>query len=217
MPRIENRILTEHVYDTIKRMIEEGALAPGSKVRKKDLEETLGVSQTPINEALSRLAGEKYLYQESRRGYFVKLYSDVELIDLYAVRAAIEGMAARLCAEEATEAELAEVGRFFRDFTFPLSRRERTRYQEEDSAFHEAIVQCSHNDAIQELSDNHGYIIKSYQRGLLRPPEETYPEHQELLRLITARDGRNAQCLMSEHHLKSRDALRTHADTDTHE
>jgi DNA-binding GntR family transcriptional regulator len=211
MPRIENRILTEHVYDVIKQMIEEGALAPGAKVSKKELEDTLGVSQTPINEALSRLAGEQYLYQESRRGYFVKLYTDRELIDLYAVRAAIEGMAARLCAEEATDEELSNIGGFFQEVTFPMSSRAHARYQEEDSAFHAAVVRYSHNDAIQELSRKHGYIIKSYQRGLLRPPEETYPEHQEMLAAITSRDGAGAQSLMADHLLKSREALKAAA------
>lgn len=101
MSKIENKILTDLVYEKIKTMIDDGVLLPGSKVNKAELAEMLGVSQTPINDALSRLAGEKFIEQKSRQGYFVRAFSDAELCALFEVRGGLEGVAIRLCAENA--------------------------------------------------------------------------------------------------------------------
>lgn len=208
MGRVENRVLADHVYDSIKRMIEDGVLAPGTKVRKQELAETLGVSQTPINEALNRLTGEKYLFQESRQGYFVEYYSDAVLADLFAVRAAIEGIAARLCAEEATDEEIAEVCSAFSSFESTDLDGDVQRYEKSDIEFHRAIIRYSHNEAIRNLSHNHGYITKTLQRGLVRPPGETLPEHRAIIDALRVRDGEAVQHLMNEHHLKSRKHLK---------
>lgn len=208
MGRVENRVLAEHVYDAIKRMIEDGVLAPGTKVKKRELAVALGVSQTPINEALNRLTGEKYLFQESRRGYFVGFYSDAVLADLFAVRAAVEGIAVRLCAEEATDEELAEICNAFSSFEMPLSSEELRRYEQSDIEFHRAIIRYSHNEAIENLSHNHGYITKTLQRGLVRPPAETLPEHLAIIEALASRDGEAVQRLMTEHHMESRRHLK---------
>lgn len=204
---IRNRKVSDHVYDTIKKMIDEGALPPGSKIQRKELEDQLGVSQTPINDALSRLAGEKLLYQENRRGYYVAAYSDEELVDLFAVRAAIEGIAARLCAECASETELADLVSHFCDYTFPITAEEHRRYAAEDKVFHNKVIRYSHNEAIRDMYANNGYIIKSNQRGLVRPPRETIGEHQDLIRALAARNAHDAWVVMTEHHLRSRTFL----------
>lgn len=189
-------------------MIDEGALVAGAKIRRKELAEELGVSQTPINEALSRLAAEKFLYQESRRGFYVRAYSDYDFIDLFAVRSAIESMAARLCAEDATDEEVRDLGAHFQDYQVPVSASEQIRYATEDKVFHAKLIRYSHNAAIQDLNENHGYIIKSNQRGLVRPPDETLPEHHALIDALVRRDADAASATMAAHHLKSREVLK---------
>lgn len=205
---LSNRNLTDHVYETLKSMIDEGALVPGEKIRRVELEHELGVSQTPINEALSRLAAEKFLYQESRRGFYVRAYSDHDFIDLFAVRSAIESMAARLCVEDATDEEIRELSGFFQSYTLPIRASEQIRYAIEDKVFHARIIRYSHNAAIKDLNENHGYIIKSNQRGLVRPPDETLHEHQALIDALVRRDADAASAAMATHHLKSREVLK---------
>lgn len=207
MASIEKRILANHVYDKIKQMIDDGALPPGSRIQKRELEEILGVSQTPINDALSRLVGEKFVVQENRRGYFVRLPSTQELVDLFAVRAAMEGMAARLCAEKAEDEQVEEIATCFSGFEFPLSQAEYDRYVANDKRFHGLIVRCSRNEVILEMSELFGVIIKSNQLGLVRPPSETISEHTALIAALRARDRHEAQRIMTEHHLRSRHVL----------
>ena len=210
MASIENRILTSHVYDKIKQMIDEGVLPPGSRINKRELEEVLGVSQTPINEALSRLAGEKFVVQESRRGYFVRAPSTRELVDLFAARAALEGMAARLCAQRGTTEEIEEIATCFEGFELPLSKAEHDRYAVNDKHFHNLVVHYSGNSAIIEMSELFGVIIKSNQLGLVRPPEDTLDEHRALIAALRGRDEEEAQRVMTEHHLRSREVLAEH-------
>ena len=200
--------LTNHVYEMIKAMLDAGALKPGAKINKKELEEELGVSQTPINEALNRLAAEKFIYQQSRRGFFVCEYSDEDLIDLFAVQAAIEAMAARLCAEDATDDELVELSGHFSDYELPLSTEEHERYAAEDKVFHAAVIRCCHNAAIQDMYATSGYIIKSNQRGLVRPPSETLSEHRNLIAALVRRDPAAASSEMADHQLRSRNHLK---------
>ena len=208
MSKIENKILTDLVYDKIKTMIDDGVLQPGCKVNKPDLAEMLGVSQTPINDALSRLAGEKFIEQRSRQGYFVRAFSDEDLCALFEVRGGLEGIAIRLCVENASDAELREIGSCFDGFEIPFPDERYNDYIHADKIFHELIVERSRNGVIVEISRTQGYLIKSNQKGLVRPPRETLPEHRSIIEAIFARDASRAQELMILHHLRSRDVFK---------
>ncbi|MFQ3621375.1 MAG: GntR family transcriptional regulator [Spirochaetales bacterium] len=209
MTKIENKILTDLVYEKLKAMIDDGVLAPGQKINKLDLSKLLGVSQTPINDALSRLAGEKFLEQRSRQGYFVRAFSDEELVALFEMRGALEGMAIRLCCENATGDQILELSRCFESISFPLSERTYLDYIHADKTFHEKIIKYSGNPILEELSKSSGYMIKSNMKGLTRPPEETYPEHLAMIRALNQRNGDEAQTLMTQHHLRSRNVFRS--------
>lgn len=207
LPRIEKRILTNHVYDRIKELIDGRDLVPGERVNKRILAHKLGVSQTPVNDALSRLAGEGLVVQENRRGFFVRLPSASDLVELYAVRAALEGMAARLCAELATDQEIEVIALCFEGVSFPLSESETKRYAVCDKRFHNLVVQCSGNQTIKEMAGRFAVIIKSNLLGLVRPPADTIDEHRQLIAALTDRSAQQAQQLMMEHHLRTRRVL----------
>ena len=207
MKKIENSNLTDAVYARIKSMILDGLLVPGSRINKKDLANALEVSQTPVNEAISRLAGEKLIEQKSRAGFFVRSYDDRELADLYAVRAGLEGIAARLCATEASESDLQRLSNFFISFGLPISPTLTRVYMEEDIAFHKAVLAISGIPLLSEINENFHYTIKSYEHGLMRPPSETLHEHRAIIDALRKRDSVHAGELMIAHHIASRKAL----------
>jgi DNA-binding GntR family transcriptional regulator len=209
MPEMKNRVLFDLVYERIKKMIDQGVLKPGEKINKQQLIEMLGVSQTPINEALSRLTGEKFIEQRSRQGYFIPQYSYAELAQLFELRAAIEGMAARLCAENASDDELKEITAIFDEFTPPFIKKHRAKYLHADKIFHEALVKHSGNPFLLETFSTSGYLPKSYQKGLLRQIEETMPEHLEIIKALKKRDAHLAQEYTIIHLLRTRDKLST--------
>jgi DNA-binding GntR family transcriptional regulator len=209
MSKIENRVLFELVYERLKNMIDEGVLRPGEKINKKTLVEILGVSQTPINEALSKLAGEKFLEQRSRQGFFIRQYSYMELSQLFELRASIEGMAARLCVEHVQDDELSRMVKIFDGFTLPLSEKRQVDYLHADKIFHESLVRYSGNPFLLETFVTSGYLPKSNQKGLLRPAEETLPEHIMIVSALKNRDAHLAQELTIIHLLRTRDKIRT--------
>ncbi len=203
MATIDTRSLSDHIYLRVREMLVKGEFEPGQKIEKRALAHQLGVSQTPINDALNRLAGEKYLEQRSRQGYFVRIYTAQDMKEMYEVRAGLEGIAVRLCIERSTDKLIDRLCRAFEGFELPISGRLLHSYIVADQNFHSAIIECAGNELIQNMDESFGYLMKSYQKGLARPPEETLPEHREILAAIRGRDGRHAQELMVAHQMRS--------------
>lgn len=204
---IEKENLTGRVYTTIKNMIQDGALKPGKKIHRKELETVLGVSRTPINDALSKLAGQRLVEQRDREGYFVREYSCKEVVDLFAARAAVEGMATRLAVENATETQIEQITCVFDGITFPVDDHLYRLYEKADREFHSLLIYYSNNDMIRQMNEEFAYIVKAATRRLVRPPEETIGEHREIIAAIRNRNARRGGELMTEHHMRSRDVL----------
>ncbi len=209
MLRIEKRALSDLVYEKLRGMIDEGALSAGSKVDKRDLAEQLGVSQTPINGALSRLAGEKLIEQRSRQGFFVRSYTYAELVPLYELRAALEGMAVRLGIERGETAGLERIRHAFDGFEAAPTQGHWMSYQHADGVFHRSIIEFSGNPFLIDTAKTSAILTRSNIRGLIRPPSETLPEHRAIIEAINQREPLVAQERVIQHLLRSRDRLRT--------
>ena len=199
MIKIKNRALFELVYDRIKKMIDEREIKPGEKINKKYLVDLLGVSQTPINEALIKLAGEKVIEQRCHRGYFIHQYTNLELSQLFELRASIEGMAARLCVKNMTDEAISEVSKIFENFSLPFPEEHYQDYLSADMRFHECLIEYSGNPFLMDVFSTSQYLQKSNQKGLLRPAEETLPEHMMIVDALKNRDAHLAQELAIVH------------------
>jgi DNA-binding GntR family transcriptional regulator len=209
MSKIEYKALSDLVYDKIRCMIDDGLLVPGGKINKLELSETLGVSQTPINDALSRLTGERLVEQRSRYGYFVHAYSWEELMPIFELRAGLEGMAIRLCVENRQPSQMRRLTHAFDGFEALVPESRHNDYMRADKHFHESIIEYSGNPFLVELMRSSGYLLKSNLRGLVRPPSETLPEHRAIIDAVMRRDAREAQEQAILHLLRSRDFMRT--------
>jgi DNA-binding GntR family transcriptional regulator len=207
LTKLSKTILGQAAYERIKALILDGSLAPAVRLNKPDLAARLNISQTPVNDAIARLAGEGFIDQRGRDGYFVRAYNLKELSELYAIRAGIEGMALRLAISEASDTALECFGDFFSGFELPLSPETESAYKKEDIAFHESIITLSGNSMLMEQDERFGYILRCYSHGLLRPPNETLSEHRNIMELARERRAKEAGDLVAEHHLKTRDLL----------
>ncbi|RKX85127.1 MAG: hypothetical protein DRP57_04440 [Spirochaetes bacterium] len=208
MQKIKKDALGNLVYGKIKLMILNGALKPGQKINKKELTEQLSVSQTPVNEAIIRLTGEGLIEQQERKGFFIKIFTYQDLKEFFAIRAGMEGVALRLCVEEQPDNTLDKLTHFFDNFSLPLDENEYKKYLKADQEFHQKIIELSRNSIIINFNKNFDFIMKSYQKGLIRPPEETLPEHKAIVKAVRNRDSEKAQQLLIEHHLKSRKVIK---------
>jgi len=209
MVKIKNDRLIDKVYEKLKQMILNGDLIPGQKINKVELSTMLGVSITPVNEVVSRLAGENLIDKISRKGYFVKKLTFNDLKEFFAVRAGLEGIAIRLCITTLSDKELNKFNNIFDKFVLPFDQVEYINYIKADQEFHEKIIELCGNSIIIDFDRNFNFVMKSYQKGLIRPPEETLSEHLEIVNAIKERNSQKAQTLITSHHLKSRDVLKS--------
>ncbi|MBL8965503.1 MAG: GntR family transcriptional regulator, partial [Spirochaetaceae bacterium] len=140
MKRLESTVIAEEVYLRLKRLIVDGELPPGGRIDRRSLAQELGVSPTPLNDALARLLGERFVERRSGRreeeGLFVPERPEGELVNIFAVRAGLEGMAARLAVERvragADPAPLRTLAARFRGLEPPFDAEKTRRYLEED-------------------------------------------------------------------------------------
>lgn len=207
MPRIQRTVVSTAVYDAVKEMLFDGTWGPGDRIDRKALAVRLGVSPTPVNDALHRLTGEGLVEARFRDGFFVPDYTDEDLADLFAVRAGIEGVAARLCAEEAPPGEIEKLCALFDPFSRGIPPNGTGEYLRADKAFHAGLLAASGSVRLREVERFFGHVFRSYEHGLVRSPGETLPEHRRIIEALRSRDGREAQAAMSDHLLRSRRAL----------
>lgn len=208
MPRVENKALRNYVYEHIRELIDQGILPVGQKINKLELAQRLGVSQTPINDALNQLVGEKYIEQRLRKGYYIREFNTKEFCELFEMRAGLEGIAARLCCENATDEQLYELVSAFDEFSLPIEDEDLHHYYEIDRKFHENIVLYSGNSFILSSLRTTGFQARTYQKGLVRGPVITLHEHRMVVEAMKVRDGERAQQQMIWHLLGSRDVFK---------
>ena len=214
MPRVENKALRNYVYDQIRELIDQGILPVGKKIDKADLSSRFGVSQTPINDALNRLVGENYLEQKPRKGYYIREFNISEFCELFEMRAGLEGVAARLCCENATDEQLKTLVTAFDEFALPMDQATLHHYYEMDRRFHADIVRYSGNHFILESLHTTGFQARTYQKGLVRGPDITLHEHRMVVEALKVRDGERAQQQMVWHLLGSRDVFKARLSQD---
>ncbi|ELL1563347.1 GntR family transcriptional regulator [Vibrio cholerae] len=201
--------LTEYLIEAIV----EGQLAPGSKISEPELAKQFQVSRGPLREALMRVEGLGLIERIPHIGARVIQLSPTKLVELYAVREALEGMAARLAARNITENELAGLESLLSTHSTHIDQVEGASYfhQQGDFDFHYRIIQASRNQQlIGLLCDELYHLLRMYRYQSPRShsrPVEALEEHKFILRAIRQRDEELAEMLMRRHISRSRQLI----------
>ncbi|WP_162813356.1 GntR family transcriptional regulator [Vibrio cholerae] len=204
--------LTEYLIEAIV----EGELAPGSKISEPELAKQFQVSRGPLREALMRVEGLGLIERIPHIGARVIQLSPTKLVELYAVREALEGMAARLAARNITEIELAGLESLLSTHSTHIDQVEGASYfhQQGDFDFHYRIIQASRNQQlIGLLCDELYHLLRMYRYQSPRShsrPVEALEEHKFILRAIRQRDEELAEMLMRRHISRSRQLIEQH-------
>lgn len=187
-------------YNRLRRAIIEGELGPGERLTELGVAELLGVSRTPVREAFARLARDGLV--KSTRGWGIEVVDPrQELTDIYHVREAMEGRAARLAAMRGTSAEIVAIAALAQASldADPEDVETRARLNEE---FHLAITRAAHAPRIERLVGEYRELFAS-PRSLRRyTPDETrqiIADHQAIADSIRARDPDAAEAAMRTH------------------
>jgi DNA-binding GntR family transcriptional regulator len=202
-------------YQALRHAILQGDLAPGERLRSDALAGDLKVSRTPVREALRKLEAEG-LVERSGSGLIVREFSEKDLTELFYVREALEGMAARLAAENATPGEIAEIRELLDDMETVRQRGDVAALRPLTAEFHRVIGRAAHNGRLLQSLESLLQHVRQMQTSTLLHiegrPVAALKEYREILQAIEAHDADRAEALARAHRRKTlelrRDMLR---------
>ncbi len=212
---VQHENLDDKIYATLRKLILDRQLQPGERILVDHLSAEMGVSRTPILNALRRLSQEGAVQVFPRRGIYVRRHSKAEMVRLFAVREVLDGLATRLAAAHIHKAEIDEfVQAFRRHDTASTTSAAIRRYVELDRAFHCRLMELADNDQLRAAMDSINMRLFVWQDGVVRPPAETIPEHLAILDALRRRDPEGAEAAMRLHIRRSLEQLEREAEAE---
>ena len=211
---IERKNLDDIIYQRIMQMIINQELLPGQRVYLDHLADQMGVSRTPVVNALKRLAQERFVDWVNRRGIYIKRLSKGEIAQIYQLREGLESMAARLAATCMDEKEVDRWVAVFKSFKVKETTAVVRRYIDVDRDFHWRIEELSGNPHLRAAMRIVNMMIAAYWFGLPRTIAEAIPEHMELLDALRRKDPEAAEKAMRVHIRRSVEKLLRDAEAE---
>ena len=205
--------LREEVYLRLKQYVIEvaAATATESPLREADLSRILGVSRTPIREALNRLHQEGLVEVIPRRGVRVRPSSLEEYLCWLEIREVIDGLAARLAAQHIKPGTIAEMRALFVGYTEESLKdpQKCIAFLQANATFHRMIIEASQNPLLMRLAGRHDYLGRLHQQATNASGRlsKSIGEHSELIDALESHDGEKAERLARDHTQSLRKAV----------
>lgn len=205
--RIQRSTLRDEARRILREMILEGELGPGSRINEVHLAEDLGISRSPLREALGRLEEEGFLRSEAGRGYFVQPLTREEVREVYPILAALESLAVRTSDE--TDARVESLERINAKLESALDDADRAL--ELNDRWHRTLVEGCENRRLLEMLETLRRQVYRYENAFFRPGSERArrsPEyHGEIIDALKADDPVAASRAIERHWLQDLDYL----------
>ncbi|MBR0648177.1 GntR family transcriptional regulator [Roseomonas terrae] len=189
----------ESAYARIREAIRDGALAPGERLTEVDLATRFGVSRTPVRQAIARLESEGLLTHEARRGLTVTRPDHQQVVELYVMREILEGAAARLAAQHASDTEIAAMAEIVE--REPAVFADASALAAENQRLHGLLYLAAHNRYLLRSLEQLGATMSLLPTLLTRDgrAEQAHAEHRAILKAIQERDGEAAEATARRH------------------
>lgn len=211
-----HRPLREIVYEQLKMEILTGKITPGTRMMEVDLAEDMGVSRTPIREAIRKLEKEGLVVIEPRRGAYVSDISFKDMVDTLVVREDLEALAASLAAERITPEEVEELTDLTNDYSDAIAEGDMEKIIQFDEAFHRRIVSLTGNqtliqlcETVQELALRFRYLYYEH----FSQYENMPVEHKDIIDAIRSGDKETARSVSDAHVRKLKEFVMNEAET----
>jgi DNA-binding GntR family transcriptional regulator len=215
MPRAKTKVyrvvrtnLNVQVYDILKEMIADRRFTPGSSLNVESLTQELGVSRTPIWEAVRKLEQEGIVAHTPHKGVRLVELNRQMAIELYEVRETMEAMAARLGAERATPEIIAQMEKILDEQKPIVNGKNDVAYSRSDHDFHLLIYNACGNDLLKEILEGLRYKALPLAFKLSPHYAEFFEFHKELLRAFRKHDPKAAEKAMKRHNRRMLEIIR---------
>ncbi|WP_223958124.1 GntR family transcriptional regulator [Paraburkholderia sabiae] len=199
--------LRDQAYSMLRQAIADADIYASSEEIRLDeraLSESLGVSRTPVREAMTLLEQEGFLRMVPRRGIYIVRKSKREIVEMIQMWAALESMAARLATLHASDEEIAKLRHMFDQFRDSTPAEHIAEYSNANIAFHQAIVELSKSQIILDTIKNIFVHVRAIRRMTISQSDRasrSIVDHLRIIEALEKRDTELAERLVREHSL----------------
>lgn len=201
--------IADKLFLDLRRAILEGEIPAGKKISEPELAGIYGVSRGSLREAIGKLENCNLVTRKPNIGARIIDFSTEQMMEIYQIRESMEGMAARLAAENMTEEELGHLRKLLETHAREIEQHQGYSQQDVDLDFHFCIIQGSKNKRLIRMLCQDLYDLVRFYRFRLksgfRRSKQAFHEHNLVVSAIERRDGEMAETLMRHHIRASRD------------
>ena len=198
----KQKYLRDHIFEKLQQAIYSGKLKSGERLTEKKIAEELGVSRTPVREALYRLTSLGLIKMIPHRGFLISRWSSKEIEDVIELRSVLEAFAVRLAIRHISEKEIDELKDLINKMRKAVLKRDVMKASCLNSLFHDKIVHASRNKELSEVMEpikNKIYHFRIISISSSNRLKESFEEHKKILDAIINKDIELAQGLTSQH------------------
>jgi DNA-binding GntR family transcriptional regulator len=193
---------TSEAYDRVREVILDRLAAGTKAIGEAELTRELGMSRTPVREALARLETEGYIRPASGRGYLIVELTAQDMIDVYTVRAELEGLAAAEAAKRIGRVDLARLEDLYEEMSKARAAGRDAQLATLNSDFHATIAEVGGNTYLKSMLDNIRSVFDRFRPTALTVPgrrDTAHDEHGLMIEALRRRDGEAARKLARDH------------------
>ncbi|MCU6711282.1 GntR family transcriptional regulator [Paenibacillus sp. J5C_2022] len=202
---LEKQSMSVDLAEYIKQQILDGELNPGDRIVETKVAKDLGISQTPVREAIRQLSGEGIITIVPNKGPMVRTFDMKDIFEVYSLRSMLEGLAIRLAVQLATDEEIEAMSQFFEEMKRKMADDSVDSLLQESVELHQSIIRLSNHSRLSASYDSITFHISLAGRilGRVSTKQKEVDQHAELIDALVRRDPDFAEEVMRKHILRS--------------
>ena len=202
--------LGEHVFDSLKQAIIRGNISPGEWLVESHIADTLGISRTPVREAIHKLEREGLIERQPRGGFTVLGLTRDDIEETFGIRAVLEGYAARLAAIKHHKKELAPLEKKIEEFEKYLVQKQQAELTRINTEFHDLLYALSKSPKLVHMINGLRDQIFRFRQMILKEPKMakiSNEDHKQMLAFIRKRDADGVEALVRGHIIRGQEMV----------
>jgi DNA-binding GntR family transcriptional regulator len=206
----ERKPLGQHVFDRLKQAIIRGNIAPGEWLVESHIADMLGISRTPVREAIHKLERERLIERQPRGGFVVLGLNRGDIEDTFGIRSVLEGYAASLATLRHQPKELRALEKKIEEFQLNLDKKRMDVLTEINTGFHELLYDLSKSPRLIHMINGLRDQIYRFRQIILKDGKlanVSNADHIQMLKYMRRRDADKVERLVREHILRGRDVV----------
>ncbi len=206
----QRKSLGQDVFDYLKNAIIDQTIEPGSRLVESKISEMLGISRTPLREALHKLEREDWIEKIPSGGFQVVQLTQIDIEHTFGIRSVLEAYAARLAAENHTDKDLAPLEKKMKEFQKNLENDNKDKLQKINTEFHDLLYNLSGSPKLIKMINQLRAQISRFRQIILKQDGFAYESNEDHIQMLSAiknRDGDLVETLVRAHILKGKNAV----------